>query len=207
VDIGRAARKLHAIPLAAAAAGLGREVPALVEVAARTLIRVQALELEAARGTATGAAPGQLTAAFKRLSAALAAACAASEPVLLHGDLNAGNVLWGVLPHAVLCDFEALTQGPWAWDLVHAQVAVARGRQPQRDLDALVSGYGKDPADCPGWAAMCHMLTFDGATWCVTEALAGSMDMAEAQTLMSWFIAGLPGLPPLEPGLDVLPSP
>lgn len=198
-QLGQVVRRLHTIPLTVAAAMLGGELPTLTATTARGRARVARLELAAAAGRDTGASAGQLSAAFERLHDAFVVASRASAPVLLHGDLNNGNVLWGVLDHPVLCDFEDLTQGPWAWDLVRTQVEVARGLQPPADLDALIAGYGKDPATCPGWAAMCQWSAFRLTTWYMAEALSGTQDMATARTLMAWFGAGFPGLPALEP--------
>jgi len=196
--VGQELRRLHSIPLAHAAAVLGEKVPPLAAAGARGWARVRALESAGLTGGDATGRPGQLSTPFGTIHDAFVAACRASDPVLLHGDLNIGNVLWGVLPGPVLCDFEDLMAGPWAWDLVNVQVTVARGLQPAADLTDLVAGYGANPAACPGWAALCHLRAFNIATWTLTEALAGAGDMTAAWELKAWLNAGFPGLPPLE---------
>jgi aminoglycoside phosphotransferase (APT) family kinase protein len=56
--------------------------------------------------------------------------------VLIHGDLNVGNVLWG--NPVLLCDLEALCTGPAEWDLakLYNSAAVLHGDGAARLLRA-----------------------------------------------------------------------
>lgn len=197
--VGAALRALHAVPVTAAAQAMGGPVPTTAPALDRICGWVEHLERDADAGIHTGATPGLLRGLLTALLCDFEKASAGVEPVLLHGDANGSNVLWGVLPGPVLCDFEDLMTGPWAWDLTNLAVSVARGRRPPSVMVDLVAGYGKDPTTCPGWETMCHLVALQGTVWNVIEARgpSGATDPAVARELMAWLRAGFPGLPPL----------
>jgi len=198
-QVGTALRALHAVPLGAAAQALDGPVPTTAPALGRICGWVEHLERDNDAGIHTGAAPGLLRGLLTALLRDFKNASAGAEPALLHGDANGSNILWGVQPGPVLCDFEDLMSGPWAWDLTNMAVSVARRRRPPSVMADLVAGYGKDPASCPGWETMCHLVALQGTVWNVIEArgATGATDPTVARELMAWLVAGFPGLPPL----------
>jgi aminoglycoside phosphotransferase (APT) family kinase protein len=192
--VGTLLARLHQIPLAEAERALGGPIVTLAATAGRGRARVEMLAQQSNLPGVPGMDPRTLTGRFDAIHAAFTLACAASTPVLLHGDVNPGNVLWGVLPEPVLCDFEALASGPWAWDLVNTQVAVALGKQPATDLDDMAAGYGQHPNACPGWAALCRLRAFNITTWHYAQAVLGTEDLDTAARLMRWLADDFPGL-------------
>jgi aminoglycoside/choline kinase family phosphotransferase len=194
-EVGRQLSLLHAIPLAVAAKALGGPVPSLDAAALRGRVRALELDSMAETGLLAGFHKGELVSLFDGVYSGFQSALAASEPVLLHGDMNEGNVLWGVNPLPVLCDFEAMTRGPWAWDMVNMIVSVARGQSDPSLMALLVQGYGADPSFCPGWSDLCQMRAFNIVTWHMLAAYESGIMNEEAFSLASWLTEGFPGLP------------
>jgi hypothetical protein len=77
----------------------------------------------------------------RRLAPVWAAACAAEDPVVVHGDLHADNVLL-TDRGPVLADLELAGVGPPAYDVAPQVVAVRRYGRPGGDLDAFRVAYG-----------------------------------------------------------------
>lgn len=190
-DVGQILTRVHAIPLAEAAEALYGEPPALAAAAARGRGRVEELARDP-KGFDIDA--DTITSMFNDLEQAFVSVCESEPAVLLHGDMNDGNVLWGAGPTRV-CDLEACTQGPWVWDLVNTKLSVARGELDPSVLDDLVAGYGKAPESSPAWAPLCRLRALNTVTFRVMEAAAGSEAGAGAEELVAWMNAGFPGLP------------
>jgi Ser/Thr protein kinase RdoA (MazF antagonist) len=82
---------------------------------------------------------------FDAAEAAAQAAFEREEEVLLHGDMNPGNVLYGA-GDVRLCGFEACTRGPWVRDLANTQLQTLTGHGPQERMDELDATTSKQDA-------------------------------------------------------------
>lgn len=194
-ELGTAVRSLHDIPVPAAEAALGK-LPVPVDTLARGRGRVE--QLEAFGTSETGVPAGVLRAAFDAVEAVVVDVCGEAENVLLHGDLNPGNVLrvTGETPYII--DLEAFAVGPWTWDLINTQMLIADGDLPAETLEETLAGYGRHVRDDPTWAPLCRLRALNVVTWMYLEARAGgAVRPDQARRRVQWFLAGFPGLPVL----------
>ncbi len=165
-----ALRRVHATPPPAA-------LPALDPVAA---LREDGTNL-LGRARAAGA-PGDQLAALERLAAALPAPFDAGAPVLVHTDLNAGNLLVAPDGRVRLLDWEAARVGPAAWDLAHLLAPTTTLWDPATAcrLDAAASSaalaaYGAE-AVTRHVAALSRPIAFRALAWVVGARAEGLAD-------------------------------
>lgn len=194
-NLGAQIRALHDIPVHLADDTLGR-LPRLLDAVDRGRRRIGVMELLGPE--ATGLPKGHLRGLFDQLEDTVTTATRTAPPTLLHGDLNPGNVLHSAQTGTHLIDLEALTVGPWPWDLVNTQLLIADGDIPASALTDTLRGYGRDLADEPAWPALCWFRALGVVTWMVLEARAdGAVSAEKARRRLDWLAAGFPGLPPL----------
>jgi hypothetical protein len=190
-EVGGILADLHRIPLPEAEQALGFPPPPLAAAVARGRKRVDALKQDPKGFEIDG---DQLEEMFNSAERDFQEASSREDEVLLHGDLNPGNVLFGA-GDVRLCDFEACTRGPWVWDLVNTQIAVAFGTEPASNMSDLVDGYGVDPKTSATWSSLCKLRALNIVTFKVFEAAAGSPAGADAAQWVAWMNGGFPGLP------------
>ncbi|MEU6073309.1 aminoglycoside phosphotransferase family protein [Micromonospora sp. NPDC047074] len=73
-----------------------------------------------------------------------------TDPMLIHADAHAGNLLRYSSRRVVMCDFDATSAGPWQVDLAAVAVGEARfgGTRAHR---RLAKAYGFDVTSDPEW--------------------------------------------------------
>jgi aminoglycoside phosphotransferase (APT) family kinase protein len=189
-QVGGVLKDLHGIPLASVEEALGFAPPQLGAALSRGRKRLDILSADS-QGFEIDMESAQRL--FDAAEAAAQAAFEREEEVLLHGDMNPGNVLYGE-GDVRLCDFEACTRGPWVWDLVNTQLQTLMGYEPQERMDELVAGYGQNPEDSSAWAPLCTLRAINIVTFKVLEAAAGSPAGDDAAAWVEWMNAGFPGV-------------
>lgn len=108
---------------------------------------------------------------------------------LVHGDAHAGNLLFGLDGHVVLCDLDSVCVGPPEWDLIPAAHGVLRFGDDPRAYAAFVEAYGFDVTTCPSWDTLRQIRDLQVVTGVIGN-LPGRPDVADAlahrlQTIMS----------------------
>lgn len=117
-----------------------------------------------------------------------------SEPsapsVLLHGDVNRGNVLAGP-DRIVLCDLESVMTGPALWDLAAPASDRLLRRTPWCDPVALLDAYGATSGR--PWSTLVRLRATDSVLFRITEHAAGSPAGDAAPALLAALLAELSG--------------
>lgn len=144
-DLGELLRRLHDLPTPPFDLPLFRPLDRLVAAAQastwlsepdRAWLLARAAQLQARLDSVTGSAAGRAG--------------------LVHGDAQLGNVLSAVDGRAVLGDWDGVAIAPLSWDLVPTAMEPRFGGRPGL-LDELLTAYGADPTDHPGWPVLCDI--------------------------------------------------
>jgi len=114
---------------------------------------------------------------------------APAPAVLLHGDVNRGNVLPGP-DRIVLCDLEGVMTGPALWDLTAPAADLLLGRDPWCDPVDLLGAYGATPGQL--WSTLVALRGCDSVLFRITEHAAGSPAGKQAPALLARLLAELP---------------
>ena len=127
-----------------------------------------------------------------RVGAFLAAAAdemAGTPSVLLHGDVNRGNVLTGP-GRVVLCDLEFTMTGPALWDLTGPAGDLLLGRSPQCDPIALLDAYDGEAG--PLWRTVAQLRATSSVLFRIAEYAAGTTLGDEAPAVLARLLSVLP---------------
>jgi flagellar basal-body rod protein FlgG len=140
-------------------------------------------------------APTHLRDALTASAADVAALDERLDDVVLHGDMNPGNVLWGSTSRPVLYDFDAMVWGPWVWDFAAFAANEAAGTLPGGTVAELARGYGDHPKRHPQWPLLCRARALNLVVFHLVERACDVIGDDDVAVWYDWYRAGLPGLP------------
>ncbi|PJE95874.1 aminoglycoside phosphotransferase family protein [Streptomyces carminius] len=97
---------------------------------------------------------------------------ARTEPRVVHGDAHRGNVLMRG-GESLLIDYEVVSRGPVAWDLVPTATAVDRFGLPEAEYARFAAVYGWDVTGWDGYAVLRTVRELGMTTWLMQNAQEG----------------------------------
>jgi hypothetical protein len=77
-----------------------------------------------------------------------------SRPRILHGDAWIDNLLRHPDGHTILCDWDAVSQGPREWDLIHSYHGERRFGLTSPDVEDFARAYAYDLRDWAGYKTL-----------------------------------------------------
>ncbi len=97
---------------------------------------------------------------------------ARSESRVVHGDAHRGNVLMRG-NESLLIDYEVVSRGPVAWDLVPTATAVDRFGLPETEFAKFTETYGWDVTEWNGYSVLRTVRELGMTTWLMQNAQEG----------------------------------
>lgn len=175
--VGAAVRRLHRVPLSEVGAARAN----LDTVERLEWLRIRS-RLEMLAGHADAGLLSLLRTEAERSLAALREAPADSGDVLLHGDLNPGNILVSA-DGPLLIDWELARIGPPHWDHVPLLIHIRRFGVSPSTYDDFADGYRARYDDLPLTEAMCRLRELSITLGQLRRAVFGSdpRDVTEAE--------------------------